>query len=99
MKLSVFPTVVIPAVILARPGYVAVHGEKDGKAVITPALGVSKLLPANLNRNVTITLNGLVDGAQTVYPMARFEGNGNEEYKFPGSDAPVTVDGKVLVAP
>ena len=92
-------TVVIPAVILARPGYVAVHGEKDGKVVITPALGVSKLLPAGLNRNVTIPLSGLVDGAQTVYPMVHFEGNGNQEYNFPGPDAPVTVDGKVLVAP
>lgn len=92
-------TVVIPAVVLDRPGYVAVHGEKDGKMVVDPPLGVSVLLPAGLHRNVTIVLKGLQDGMQTIHPMLHFEGNNNETYDFPGPDAPVTALGQVVMAP
>ncbi|WP_084049678.1 DUF7282 domain-containing protein [Deinococcus hopiensis] len=90
---------VIPAVVLDKPGYVAVHGEKDGKMVVDPPLGVSALLPAGLSRNVSVPLTPLATGVQTVYPMLHVEGNGNETYNFPGPDGPVTFEGNVLMAP
>lgn len=96
---TVNDSVVIPAVILDRPGYVAVHAEKDGQLVITPPLGVSQLLPAGLHRNVVISLKGLADGAQTVHPMVHFEGNNNDSYDFPGPDGPVMVNGNILMKP
>ena len=92
-------TLVIPAVVLDKPGYVAVHGEKDGKMVVDPPLGVSVLLPAGLSRNVSIPLTRLATGVQTVHPMLHVEGNGNETYNFPGPDGPVTFQGNVLMAP
>lgn len=95
-------TIVVAAVSLPSPGFIAIHGDADGSP--GPVVGHSDLLPAGESTAVTVTLDEPLAASGTLWPMVHIDINGNEEYEFFPPDITIdvpglTADGDVAVIP
>ncbi|MEE8374926.1 MAG: hypothetical protein V3S26_01220 [Acidimicrobiia bacterium] len=73
-------TIVVASVTLPSPGFIAVHGNADGKP--GPVIGHSDLLSEGTTENVIITLDTPLEATDLVFPMAHIDMDGNGEYEF-----------------
>ena len=87
-------TVTIQGMTLDQPGYVVIHMDNNGQP--GPVIGRSDLIATGYHSNVEVEIDGTRAGA-AVYPMLHYD-DGDGVYNFPGPDAPVTVDGNVVVS-
>ncbi len=93
-------TITVASVTLPSPGFIAVHGNKDGGP--GPVIGHSDLLPAGTSTNVVVTLDEPLEATDLVFPMAHIDVNGDGVYDFMPPDVAIdlpasTADGGIAV--
>lgn len=88
-------TVIIDSVYLDKPGYVVIHlVTKDGKP--GAVIGHSSLLTGQNNR-VPVNISGY-KGEERLIAMLHYD-DGDGVYEFPGPDAPVVLEGRIVMTP
>jgi len=87
-------SVTIASVVSDGPGWLVVHTDAGGQP--GPVLGYSPVSDGE-NRNVSVLIDSS-DATQTLYAMLHSDAGTVGTYEFPGSDAPVLVEG-MMVSP
>ena len=88
----------IDEALISGQGWLAIHSDNNGQP--GPVLAVA-LLHDGSNKNIKIRLDGVAAGTQ-VFPMLHYDTGVVGEYEFgtvPDADAPVIVNGEVVVVP
>jgi len=87
----------IDSAMFAKPGYVVIHEQKDGKP--GPVIGHSNMYKPGTYNDISVTLDRQSILGETLYAMLH-DDDGNSEYVFPGEDTPTVNDaGDVVVMP
>ena len=87
-------TIVIDKVYMDQSGWVVIHADQDGSP--GPVIGY-KQVPEGISTEVVIQIAN-EDSTSTLYAMLHVDAEPMGEFNFPnGDDAPVTVDGDVVV--
>lgn len=76
-------------------GYVAIHANGNGAPGVT--IGVSALLPAGTSTHVKVVLSKPLLSSGSVFAVLHLEDNGNKTFDYPHGDAPVSLNGQVVV--
>ncbi len=84
-------TIVIAKVDLPSNGFIAVHADSEGSP--GPVIGVSDLLEAGENTDVTITFDEALAASAIVWPMVHIDIDGDGAYTFMPPDNAVDVPG------
>ncbi len=84
--------VTIAEVVSDGPGWLVIHAQKDGKP--GPVIGHSPVA-AGVNSDVVVEID-VANATETLYAMLHTDAGEIGTYEFPGPDAPVAVDGKVV---
>lgn len=87
---------VASATIEGADGFVVVHLDEDGAP--GPVLGHAAV-PEGTSTDVRVPLDETLTSDVTVWPMLHVDAGMLGTYEFPGADAPVIVDGSVVMAP
>ncbi|MCH8049123.1 hypothetical protein IH979_00185 [Patescibacteria group bacterium] len=88
--------VVIDAFDLDQPGYVVIHKDVDGAP--GPVIGNSDFIQAGSYKNVRVKFD-VSEAGEGIFAMLHYDDDGDEEYGFPDEDAPVILEGNVVVKP
>jgi len=87
-------TVTVAKVVSEGPGWIVIHADDDGPGPVIGQAAVS----AGENSDVQVEID--TDAAtETLYAMLHVDAGEEGTYEFPGDDAPVTVDGEIVVKP
>lgn len=93
-------TVTIPNVGIDKPGWLVIHPEASGGGPKGSVTLAEKQLDAGEYTDVSLTLDTLRKGEQTVYAMLHYDDPADGEFTFPGEgDPPVTSGGSPVVKP
>jgi len=82
-------SITVDYVLMEVKGFVAIHGEVDGKP--GEVLGASDLLETGETENIVIPLTREVKGGEILFAFLHVD-DGDGEFSFPGPDIPVTDD-------
>ena len=85
----------IDSFFLDTPGYVVIHA--DANNAPGAVIGNSELVSGSRN-NFRVSIDTAQAGNK-VWPMLHYDDDGDGVYGFPDEDAPVVIDGNVLVVP
>jgi hypothetical protein len=85
-------TVTIEQVVSPGPGWLVIHAQESGRP--GPVLGFTHLR-AGTNNNVIVVIDAS-KATETVYAMLHQDIGAYGVYEFPGVDAPVAIDGRVV---
>lgn len=85
-------TVTIERAISPGPGWIVIHAQENGRP--GPVLGFAHLR-AGTNNNVIVVIDAS-KATETVYAMLHQDVGNYGVYEFPGVDAPVAIDGRVV---
>jgi len=86
-------TITVQSLYLDKPGFVVVH--KDVNNTFGAVIGNSDLLQGEVN-NAKVAVNTSQTGTR-VWVMLHYDDNNNGLYEFPAEDAPIVINGNVLV--
>jgi hypothetical protein len=88
-------TLVVDEVVLTdSPGFVVIYDDGDGAP--GRQLGVSSVLPAGRSTNVPVELDVPLEEDAVVHAMVHLDDDADGTFGFPESDAPATVDGRIV---
>jgi plastocyanin len=87
-------TVTVASVASARPGWIAIHTDRDGK--LGPVIGYTAVITGD-NSNVVVRIDG-AKATPKLYAVLHNDKGRVGRYQFPGVDAPTIVNGQ-LVSP
>jgi uncharacterized surface protein with fasciclin (FAS1) repeats len=82
--------------VAAQAGWMVIHADNDGAP--GPVLGHASL-PAGTTDNIIVTLDEPISGEVKLWAMLHVDEGEAGVYEFPGPDAPVTLDGAVVMEP
>ena len=88
-------TVVITGVRLEHAGWIAIHQDVNGAPGVV--IGSSSLLDSGAHHDIAVHLASHPRRGTKVMPVLHVEDNGTKTFDYPDHDAPVTVDGRVVV--
>jgi uncharacterized protein YraI len=88
-------TVTVPQVVAAQPGWLVIHRDQGGE--IGAVIGHTAVT-TGINNDVVVTVDS-EQLSERLYAMLHVDAGQSGVYEFPGADAPVTVDGSVVVEP
>jgi hypothetical protein len=92
-------TVVIDSVTVSQDGWVVVHpSNPDGTIKVPDNIGKAPV-KAGTTTNLQITLDRPAVTGEKVWPMLHIDAGAPGVYEFPGVDAPVVVNGEVVMMP
>ncbi|MGH3656095.1 MAG: DUF7282 domain-containing protein [Micromonosporaceae bacterium] len=77
-------------------GWVVVHADDNGGPGLV--LGISAQLPAGTTTDVTVPLRMPLEETSLVHPMLHLEDNNTLTCEFPAGDAPVRLDGSLVLS-
>ncbi len=86
--------VVVDRVVSDGPGWIVIHADENGAP--GPVIGQAAVSDGE-NANVQVTVDTEM-ATETLYAMLHTDAGTEGTYEFPGDDAPVQVDGAVVVA-
>lgn len=94
-------TIIVQSVDLPSAGFIAIHADNGGSP--GAVIGNSALLPAGPSSDVSIALDGALEGTSIVWPMVHIDSDSDGQYTFMPPDNAVdvpgiTADGNVAVA-
>lgn len=85
------------AVVTGSPGWIVVHADDNGAP--GPVIGTSAQVPAGTSTDVVVPLRAPLTRTALVHPMLHLEDNSTITCEFPAADAPVELDGELVVSP
>ena len=92
--------VTIPQTVMAQDGWVVIHNsDADGNIVLPDIISEPMAVSAGTTDNVVVTLTQDPTEGQKLFAMLHIDAETMGTYEFPGPDAPVKVDDKVVVKP
>jgi len=89
-------TVIVDSVTAVDDGWMVIHLGQDGKP--GPVLGQTAV-PAGTTENVVVALDPPLEAGTELWAMLHVDAGTAGTYEFPGPDAPVTVDGAIVMMP
>lgn len=93
-------TVTIPEASIDGAGWLVVHPEASGGGPNGKVTLAERNLEAGTHTDISLTLDTLREGDQTVYAMLHYDDPADDEFTFPeNGDPPVTSDGNPVVKP
>lgn len=92
--------VTIPEAAIDEAGWLVVHPEASGGGPNGKVTLAQRQLDAGRHTDISLTLDTLRKGDQTVFAMLHYEDPADGEFTFPGNgDPPVTTDGNPVIKP
>lgn len=91
----------IPSATLPTPGFVVLHAaDENGELIVLPVIGRSGPLSAGTTDLITVEIaeDAEVLIGDRVFAMLHYD-DGDGEYTFPASDAPITLGGDIVLEP
>lgn len=88
-------TVTVDNVVSDGPGWIVIHTEQDGAP--GPVIGHAAVSDGE-NQNVSVAIDE-AQATDTLYAMLHTDAGQIGTYEFPGDDAPVQVEGQIVMMP
>ncbi|MFB6303146.1 MAG: plastocyanin/azurin family copper-binding protein [Haloferacaceae archaeon] len=93
-------SVPVPGATIDERGWLVIHPEASGGGPNGAVTLAERQLEPGAHEDLSLTLDTLVAGEQTLYAMLHYDDPADGEFTFPESgDPPVTVDGSPVIEP